>query len=282
MKGTDFFDPTSYHGTFNCHVPSGYFCLSIFWCLPPFPPVPFFCGSEGRRRPRWLRLSQSQRSRKMTVDYPPEDGPTGGTVADAAPSSLEAALRKPAARPSGVLSWLVGFGSGSPEPCKPVADSGPATDSERLAHQQQQAENSSPYSKLNDGIRNSSPNEVPRTPALGLRRSSSPADGTSVASSERSSRARTHLASLEQSDLDATPHSACISCVECGTGIAGAIFMLHDQPFCCQRHRLLAYHRGLGGGKGHSTQSPTLLQNMPENCKNVNGTGLLASYRSWL
>ena len=25
--------------------------------------------------------------------------------------------------------------------------------------------------------------------------------------------------------------------------IQGAVFMLHDQAYCCQRHRLVAYHK---------------------------------------
>ena len=37
--------------------------------------------------------------------------------------------------------------------------------------------------------------------------------------------------------------SALQMCFECTNLIAGAIFMLNDRPYCCQRHRLSAYHR---------------------------------------
>ena len=33
-------------------------------------------------------------------------------------------------------------------------------------------------------------------------------------------------------------------CDECGCSIEGPIFMLNDRAYCCQRHRLSAYHKG--------------------------------------
>lgn len=67
-----------------------------------------------------------------------------------------------------------------------------------------------------------------------------------------------------------------ICCTECGACITGAVFMLHDQPYCCQRHRLAAYHkmekegqRGLTPAQGSTHSLST-------------STGLRASYASWL
>lgn len=39
------------------------------------------------------------------------------------------------------------------------------------------------------------------------------------------------------------PASRLRTCAECDESIEGAVFMLHDQPYCCQRHRLAAYHK---------------------------------------
>jgi len=50
-------------------------------------------------------------------------------------------------------------------------------------------------------------------------------------------------------------------CWECKETISGAVFMLHDMPFCCQRHRLVAYHKlEKLGVKPQATPATTGLQ----------------------
>ena len=60
------------------------------------------------------------------------------------------------------------------------------------------------------------------------------------------------------------------SCTECGEAITGAVFMLHDMPYCCQRHRLVAYHKMEREGKGGSS-SPAAPPT----------SGLRAAYATW-
>lgn len=68
------------------------------------------------------------------------------------------------------------------------------------------------------------------------------------------------------------------SCIECGVAITGAVFMLHDLSYCCQRHRLTAYHKMERDGKSISTRlvngSNMPLQSSP--------SGLRASFVTWM
>lgn len=61
-------------------------------------------------------------------------------------------------------------------------------------------------------------------------------------------------------------------CSECSMLITGAVFMLHDLPYCCQRHRLTAYQKmekeGRGSRRGEADSLPS--------------TGLRASFSSWI
>ena len=62
------------------------------------------------------------------------------------------------------------------------------------------------------------------------------------------------------------------TCSECQASISGAVFMLHDRPFCCQRHRLAAYHK-LDRSDGRRATLPTA-DDQP--------CGLRAQYERWI
>ena len=68
----------------------------------------------------------------------------------------------------------------------------------------------------------------------------SPASGSDMALPKSQSVASL-LGALSLSE-DLKVPSKLHTCTECGTQIDGAIFFLHDKAFCCQRHRLGAYH----------------------------------------
>ena len=64
---------------------------------------------------------------------------------------------------------------------------------------------------------------------------------------------------------------------ECEAPIAGALFMLNDNAYCCQRHRLVAYHKFerdviRSRSLGVAEQSPAGLA----------PTGVRASFRAWI
>ena len=71
-----------------------------------------------------------------------------------------------------------------------------------------------------------------------------------------------------------------LRCKECHTPIQGAVFMLQDQSYCCQRHRLVAYHKNEKEGKGGETArfapAAPLSPNIPH------ATGLRASFSTWI
>ena len=64
------------------------------------------------------------------------------------------------------------------------------------------------------------------------------------------------------------------TCAECNEPIAGAVFMLHDSPYCCQRHRLSAYHKT---EKRRAQETPDVAPIAP--CSS--GVGLAARYGTW-
>ena len=84
------------------------------------------------------------------------------------------------------------------------------------------------------------------------------------------------------------PAAAGISCMECETPIVGAIFMLHDQPYCCQRHRLVAYHKNEREGQrapnGSAIASAPPSPAMPPapGSPLMQPTGLRASFPTWM
>jgi len=57
-------------------------------------------------------------------------------------------------------------------------------------------------------------------------------------------------------------------CAECQAPITGAVFMLHDRGYCCQRHRLVAYHKSERSSNCHARVV-------------VSPTGLRAQYGAW-
>jgi len=66
-----------------------------------------------------------------------------------------------------------------------------------------------------------------------------------------------------------------ISCIECQIKIEGPVFMLNDHPYCCQRHRLLAYHkyeRGQINARGLSASATA----------GYAQSGLRASFQAWM
>ena len=64
------------------------------------------------------------------------------------------------------------------------------------------------------------------------------------------------------------------TCAECDESIVGAVFMLHDAPYCCQRHRLAAYHKA---EKRKALDGPDVAPIAP--CSS--GTGLAARFGTW-
>lgn len=66
------------------------------------------------------------------------------------------------------------------------------------------------------------------------------------------------------------------SCSECQADFTGPSFMLNDRAYCCQRHRLLAYHKFERGQIDHpgfrNTDSPQSLL----------ASGVRASFRAWI
>lgn len=73
----------------------------------------------------------------------------------------------------------------------------------------------------------------------------------------------------------AVPASPGLVCMECEMAIQGAVFMLHDQAYCCQRHRLVAYHKNeREAQKGGA--APLLSHGSPY------ATGLRANFSTWM
>ena len=68
-----------------------------------------------------------------------------------------------------------------------------------------------------------------------------------------------------------------LTCMECQMAITGAVFMLHDQAYCCQRHRLVAYHKNEKG-----TQKAPVAPPLPTSPLTPQTTGLRASYATWM
>jgi hypothetical protein len=69
-------------------------------------------------------------------------------------------------------------------------------------------------------------------------------------------------------------------CSECGECIQGAVFMLHDMPYCCPRHRLSAYHK-MEASRG-SQSSGRLAPVVETRGETRPPTGLLAKYATWM
>lgn len=67
-----------------------------------------------------------------------------------------------------------------------------------------------------------------------------------------------------------------ITCTECQVRIDGPIFMLNDHAYCCQRHRLLAYHKFERGQI--NARCATASASAPANCT----YGLRATYQAWI
>ena len=74
--------------------------------------------------------------------------------------------------------------------------------------------------------------------------------------------------------------------------IQGAVFMLHDTPYCCARHRLAAYHKMEKQGSGSAPRSRgASFPSMPQGGSGLDvsgspmapspSTGLLARYATW-
>ena len=61
-------------------------------------------------------------------------------------------------------------------------------------------------------------------------------------------------------------------CFECGMLITGPVFMLHDLPYCCQRHRLTAYQKMEKDGRG----AQAVASSQPPQT-----TGLRATFATW-
>ena len=66
------------------------------------------------------------------------------------------------------------------------------------------------------------------------------------------------------------------SCSECQADFAGPSFMLNDHSYCCQRHRLLAYHKFERGQIDHPGFRKT------DDPQSLLASGLRASFRAWI
>jgi len=76
--------------------------------------------------------------------------------------------------------------------------------------------------------------------------------------------------SAEAAVLDEDSGCRLNTCAECNETIGGAIFMLNDQPYCCQRHRLAAYHKAEKQRLSSKGAPPLSL-----------GSGLAAQFGTW-
>jgi len=85
---------------------------------------------------------------------------------------------------------------------------------------------------------------------------------------------------LEDKRTASHPKSTALQqCHECLCTIDGAVFMLNDRAYCCQRHRLSAYHKSERQRKdAHSHSSKPHLASAACTAQ----TGLRATYRTWL
>jgi len=80
----------------------------------------------------------------------------------------------------------------------------------------------------------------------------------------------------EQLELE-SPHPRNVnSCSECQADFAGPSFMLNDRSYCCQRHRLLAYHKFERGQIDHPGFQNT------DNPQSLLASGVRASFRAWI
>ncbi len=72
-------------------------------------------------------------------------------------------------------------------------------------------------------------------------------------------------------EVEVTETVRCGICAECGERITGCVFMLSDRAYCCQRHRLVAYHK---------LESDVHLK--PTNPLSAPAPGLRGAYTSWM
>mmetsp|Transcript_2466 Transcript_2466/g.4790 ORF Transcript_2466/g.4790 Transcript_2466/m.4790 type:complete len:317 (-) Transcript_2466:111-1061(-) len=66
------------------------------------------------------------------------------------------------------------------------------------------------------------------------------------------------------------------SCSECQADFTGPSFMLNDRAYCCQRHRLLAYHKFERGQIDHPGFQNT------DDPQSLLASGVRASFRAWI
>ena len=72
------------------------------------------------------------------------------------------------------------------------------------------------------------------------------------------------------------PSTKLTTCGECGAAIEGSVFMLNDRGYCCQRHRLAAYHKS---ERARMRMGPVDAAASAE--KPPEPVGLLARYPTW-
>lgn len=89
---------------------------------------------------------------------------------------------------------------------------------------------------------------------------------------------RTSLTSLGKlvASAQLQPRVSLQSCGECRSQIDGPVFMLNDRAYCCQRHRLAAYHK-----QERESQQGSLVE-ASTGSVDLEYSGLRASFRAWI
>jgi len=111
--------------------------------------------------------------------------------------------------------------------------------------------------------------DVPPTPSTVEALAAAPAAAAAAAAAAHAQAA----AAEPPAPADSTSAPRLRTCAECQEPICGAVFMLHDQPYCCQRHRLAAYHSAANKRRSSSTENVAPAATA--------ATGLAAKYGTW-
>lgn len=97
-----------------------------------------------------------------------------------------------------------------------------------------------------------------------------------VAQSDPVQPALEHSRSRDESVAPSPSKIRVNSCHECQAEFSGPSFMLNDRAYCCQRHRLLAYHKF----ERSQMNSPGLITSDDLDC--FSPTGVRATFKAWI
>ena len=192
------------------------------------------------------------------------------------PQSLLAAVDT-IIKPREVVQWLAGLANGIPQqqtqqlPAQSSPATGAAASATVAADPSMASTPSSPLSLPTGGIqieddvdafaasRLARTVEADATPDVGL----TPQTTSVLTSTKPVEGCGSHTLPPAPQTLD--------HCTECQEPISGAAFMLLDHAYCCQRHRLVAYHKSERNGK------EVIHQPIP-----AITTGLYATHGTWM